>query len=84
MREYEAFCQVRVLTFCVMSNHDHILPEVPKRPDVLPAAEQLLELLKGLEFDEDYTRTKAQIELFREAEDGDGEKACWNDSLGRA
>lgn len=52
--------------------------------DVLPAAEQLLELLKGLEFDEDYTRTKAQIELFREAEDGDGEKACWNDSLGRA
>ena len=25
MREYEAFCQVRVLTFCVMSNHYDIL-----------------------------------------------------------
>ncbi len=75
MREYEAFCQVRVLTFCVMSNHYHILLEVPKRPDVLPTAEQLLELLKGLEFEEDYSRTKAQIELFRMAKDGDGEKA---------
>ena len=75
MREYEGFCQVRVLTFCVMSNHYHILLEVPKRPDVLPTAEQLLELLKGLEFEEDYTRTKAQIELFRAAQDEGGEKA---------
>ena len=75
MREYEGFCQVRVLTFCVMSNHYHILLEVPKRPDVLPTAEQLLELLKGLEFEEDYSQTKAQIELFRVAQDGEGEKA---------
>ncbi len=36
MREYEAFCQVQVLTFCVMSNHYHILLEMPKRPEVLP------------------------------------------------
>ncbi len=75
MRECEAFCQVRVLTFCVMSNHYHILLEVPKRPEVLPTAEQLLELLKGWEFEEDYSQTKAQIELFRAANDGDGEKA---------
>jgi len=32
MREYEAFCQVRVLTFCVMSNHFHILVEIPEAP----------------------------------------------------
>ena len=75
MREYEGFCQVRVLTFCVMSNHYHILLEVPKRPEVLPTAEQLLELLKGLEFEEDYNLAKAQLELFREAKDGDGERA---------
>ena len=75
MREYEAFCQVRVLTFCVMSNHYHILLEVPKRPDVLLTAEQLLEWLKGLECEEDYIRTKTQIELFRAAKDGNGEKA---------
>ena len=32
MRLYERFCQVRVLTFCVMSNHFHILLEVPSPP----------------------------------------------------
>ena len=33
MREYEAFCQVRILTYCVMSNHFHILVEVPEPPE---------------------------------------------------
>ena len=32
MRLYEGFCGVRVLTFCVMSNHFHLLVEVPPRP----------------------------------------------------
>ena len=54
MREYEAFCQVRVLTFCVMSNHYHILLEVPKRPDSLPTAEQVMETLKELGYGEDF------------------------------
>jgi hypothetical protein len=30
MREYEAFCGVRVLTYCILSNHFHILVEVPE------------------------------------------------------
>ena len=33
MRRYEAFSQVKVLTFCVMSNHFHILVEVPGGPE---------------------------------------------------
>ena len=33
MRAYEKFCQVRVRTFCVMSNHFHILVEVPAAPE---------------------------------------------------
>jgi len=33
MREYEAFCQVRILTYCVMSNHFHILVEIPDPPE---------------------------------------------------
>ena len=33
MRLYEEFCGVRVLTYCVMSNHFHILLEVPQRPE---------------------------------------------------
>jgi len=33
MRIYERFCQVRILTYCVMSNHFHILVEVPEPPE---------------------------------------------------
>lgn len=33
MRRYEAFCQVVVWTHCVMSNHFHILVEVPAPPE---------------------------------------------------
>ena len=32
MRLYERFCQVQVLSFCVMSNHFHLLLEVPAAP----------------------------------------------------
>lgn len=31
MRDYEAFCDVQVLSYCVMSNHFHILVEVPPK-----------------------------------------------------
>lgn len=34
MRRSEAFCGVRVLTYAVMSNHFHLLVEVPERGDV--------------------------------------------------
>ena len=33
MREYEAFCGVRVLSYCVMSNHFHLLVEVPPKKE---------------------------------------------------
>ena len=33
MRAYEGFCQVRILAYCVMSNHFHIMLEVKKRPE---------------------------------------------------
>ncbi len=32
MREYEAFCGVRILTDCILSHHFHLLVEVPERP----------------------------------------------------
>jgi REP element-mobilizing transposase RayT len=32
MRLYEEFCGVQVLSYCVMSNHFHVLVEVPLRP----------------------------------------------------
>ncbi len=48
MREYERFCGVRVLTFCVMSNHFHMLVEVAKAPEIKPTAEEIRERLREL------------------------------------
>ena len=45
LRKWEAFCKVRVLTFCVMGNHFHLLVEVPERPEKDPPDEELLEHL---------------------------------------
>ena len=48
MRRYEAFCGVKVITYCVMSNHFHILVEVPKRPEKerLPSDAELVSLVR--------------------------------------
>jgi putative transposase len=40
MRQYEEFCGVRVLSYCVMSNHFHILLEIPPRMDVLELSDE--------------------------------------------
>jgi REP element-mobilizing transposase RayT len=48
MRGYEGYCGVRIITFCVMSNHFHILLEVPRRPpkELLPTDSELIERLR--------------------------------------
>ena len=48
MRGYETYCGVRVLTFCIMTNHFHVLVQVPKRPlpELLPSDSDLVELVK--------------------------------------
>lgn len=33
MRRYERFCGLQIVTYCVMSNHFHVLVEVPRRPE---------------------------------------------------
>jgi putative transposase len=43
MRIYEKFCGVKVLSFCVMSNHFHILLKVPPRPEQGISDEEILE-----------------------------------------
>jgi len=43
MRSYEAFCGVKVLSFCIMSNHFHILVDVPSRPEGGISDEEILE-----------------------------------------
>jgi len=48
LRAYEEFCGVEVLTFCVMSNHVHVLVHVPPRPapDSLPDDAELVRLVR--------------------------------------
>jgi REP element-mobilizing transposase RayT len=48
LREYERFCGVRVIAYCVMSNHFHLLVEVPERPKQSLSDEALIGLLKRL------------------------------------
>lgn len=48
MREYEDFCGVRIVTYCVMSNHFHVLVEVPKPPEETLSDQELLRRVERL------------------------------------
>ena len=75
MREYELFCGVRVVTYCLMDNHFHILVEVPQRPEVLPSDEELLELLGAIHSKMDVGGVRQLLTMFRETgADDDAEK----------
>ena len=68
MRSYEAFCGVRVLAFCVMSNHFHILLEVPAPPEGRGADwsdERLLEHLGGLYAEVEAGKLRGELAGYR-------------------
>jgi len=48
LREYSLFCGVEVLTWCILSNHFHLLIRVPQKPTVPPPVEELIERLGHL------------------------------------
>ena len=48
MREYEDFCGVRIVTYCVMSNHFHVLVEVPSPPEVTMSDAEVLRKVERL------------------------------------
>jgi putative transposase len=45
MFAYAEFCGVRVLTYCIMANHFHVLVEVCARPEIPPDNDELLRRL---------------------------------------
>ena len=67
LRLGEQFCGVRVVTHCVMSNHFHILLEVPKRPEVLPTDEELLAGLKRTYSGLGFATIRQHLAMLREA-----------------
>ncbi len=69
MRGYEAFCGVRVVTFCVMSNHFHILLKVPCRPDLrdLPSDRTLVSLARKADYSYDAETLRLELKRFRDS-----------------
>src|SRR6056297_1339310 len=68
MRAYERFCQVEVLTFCVMSKHFHLLLEVPAAPEDGGASwsdERLLSHLAGLYSEREMGKIRWELEHYR-------------------
>ena len=75
MREYEEFCEVQVLTYCIMSNHFHVLVEVPHRPEVLPTSEEIVAKLRRLSGEHFVGAVEQQFAMYRKAGDEAGEAA---------
>jgi putative transposase len=65
MRKYERFYGVRVMTYCVMRNHFHILVHVPQRPEVMPSDEELLSEIKRIYSMEAFIQVRWQLQQFR-------------------
>jgi len=65
MRRVEIFCGVRILAFAVLSNHFHILLEVPQRREI--SEEEVLERLAALDGPKKASARRRQWELWRQA-----------------
>ena len=75
-QEFGVFCDVEVLSYCLMDNHFHVVVAVPPRPEVLPTAEQLMARLEGLTLVGETPQSMARtLALFRKRGDVAGEKA---------
>ena len=85
MRLYEQFCQVRVLAFCVMSNHFHLLVEVPTGPEGRGrewSDEQFIDHLSVLYTKRQMGEIRWQLGLFRE-QNADGAAEEYRESFFR-
>ena len=72
---YERFCGLRVLSFCVMSNHFHILVEVPPRMDESLTDAVLLDRLSGIASDEYVAVVRMQLEKLASSTTEKGQEA---------
>ena len=84
LREYERFCGVRVLTFCILSNHFHLLVEVPARPALPLSADEVLARVEAISSSAlSPKRFRQHLDQFRAAGDSAGERAFQGLSLVR-
>lgn len=66
MRAYEEFSGIQVLTFCIMSNHFHLVLRVPHRPAVLPSDEELVRLLEVADHSYGSATLAQELKLLRQ------------------
>jgi putative transposase len=77
MRDLEAFTGVGVATYCLMSNHFHLLLEIPDRSQLKPLSEQELLALLPLLYSQAAVQGIAQeLARAREADD-----AAWHQQI---
>ncbi len=71
MRCYERLYGLRVVSYCIMSNHFHVLVEVPRRPDDadLPSNPDLVSLVRSCLGDAQADELEWQLEHFRKMGD---------------
>lgn len=74
LREYEAFCEVHILTHCLMGNHFHLLVQIPARRASPLTAEELIAKLARLSCRQGYGWVQQQILLYRKNHDALGEQ----------
>jgi REP element-mobilizing transposase RayT len=73
---YAEFCGVRVLTYCVMSNHFHVLLEVGRRPEQRPDDEELLRRIARIHGERSAARVRTEMACWP-----DQQKEEWRQSL---
>jgi REP element-mobilizing transposase RayT len=75
LHECAEFCDIDLLTYSVMSNHFHVLVEVPHRPLVLPTAGQMVERLRKLSGHQDPGAVEQLFAAYEAAGDVAGAEA---------
>ena len=65
MRLYERLYGLKIITFCIMSNHFHILVEVPQRPEVMPTDAALIGLMAETKGEGEAQRLRFWLEKWR-------------------
>ena len=67
LRAYEEFCGMQVPTFCLMSNHVHVLVHVPERPERMPDDVELVRLVRRAELSYPASELERQLAEMRSA-----------------
>jgi putative transposase len=72
LRAYEEFCGMQVLTFCIMSNHVHVLVHVPKPPETMPDDTELVRLVRRADLSYPAAELERQLAQMRSTGDDAG------------